>query len=347
MDRFINLRGLPVMRQIVAIALLYFAATLGVSAADNNEVQQGIFDSYLKLANEGDVVAQYVVAQRYENGKGTGKDMEKAYYWYEMAAKQNYPLALVKLEARDHQNTVKAEPPAAAKTPIAPTESTPTPTPPPAAVKKEPAKKPAPAPSQPKPKPAKAPEVTTAAVTADASPRPAKPAARRDEPKPEIKTPVPEIIVAKAPPVMEPPKPDINVTQALLAGKWKRNQEEAEYLPSANAACLQSSNTEIVCFSGEMTRNIDNAGLTYNVKSVISGFNNREAKFNLRYVYNVVHVASKPHSAPNGMSSEMNDMAVKTGWQEPGVAMECRLRDEHSLSCTRNDRRMTYQFVRE
>jgi hypothetical protein len=323
------------MRQIVAITLLYFAATLGVSAADNNDVQQGIFDSYLKLANEGDVVAQYVVAQRYENGKGTAKDMEKAFYWYEMAAKQNYPLALVKLEARD-QSAMKAEPPAAA-------ESAPAPTPAPAAVKKEPAKKPAPVPNQPKPKPAKAPEVTAAA----SPPRPAKPAARRDEPKPEVKAPVPEIVVAKAPPVMEPPKPDINVTQALLAGKWKRNQEQAEYLPSGNAACLQSSNTEIVCFSGEMTRNIDNAGLTYNVKSVISGFNNKEAKFNLRYVYNVVHVASKPHAAPNGMSSEMNDMAAKTGWQEPGVAMECRLRDEHSLSCTRNDRRMTYQFVRE
>jgi hypothetical protein len=328
------------MRQIVAITLLYFAATLGVSAADNNDVQQGIFDSYLKLANEGDVVAQYVVAQRYETGKGTAQDTEKAFYWYEMAAKQNYPLALVKLEARD-KAAAKVEPPAAAAV------SAPAPTPLPAAVKKEPVKKPAPAASQPKPKPAKAPEVTVATVTADASPKPAKPAVRRDEPKPEIKAPVPEIVVAKAAPVVEPPKPDINVTQALLAGKWKRNQEEAEYLPSANAACLQSSNTEIVCFSGELTRNIDNAGLTYNVKSVISGFNNKEAKFNLRYVYNVVHVASKPHAAPNGMSSEMNDMVVKTGWQEPGVAMECRLRDEHSLSCTRNDRRMTYQFVRE
>jgi hypothetical protein len=215
------------------------------------------------------------------------------------------------------------------------------------ALKKEPAKKPAPAPSQSKPKPAKAPEVTVAAMTADAIPKPAKPAVRRDEPKPEIKAPVPEIVVAKAASVVEPPKPDINVTQALLAGKWKRNQEEAEYLPSANAACLQSSNTEVVCFSGELTRNVDNAGLTYNVKSVISGFNNKEAKFNLRYVYNVVHVAGKPHAAPNGASSEINDMVVKTGWQEPGVAMECRLRDEHSLSCTRNDRRMTYQFVRE
>jgi hypothetical protein len=328
------------MRQIVAIILLYFAATLGVSAADNNDVQQGIFDSYLKLANEGDVVAQYVVAQRYETGKGTAQDMEKAFYWYEMAAKQNYPLALVKLEARD-KAAAKVESPAAAAV------SAPAPTPPPVAVKKEPAKKPAPAPSQPKPKPAKAPEATVATVTAEASPKPAKPAARRDEPKPEAKAPVPEIVVAKAAPVVEPPKPDINVTQALLAGKWKRNQEEAEYLPSANAACLQSSGTEIVCFSGELTRNVDNAGLTYNVKSVISGFNNKEAKFNLRYVYNVVHVANKPHAAPNGMSSEMNDMAVKTGWQEPGVAMECRLRDEHSLSCTRNDRRMTYQFVRE
>lgn len=328
------------MRQIVAITLFYFAATLGVSAADNNDVQQGIFDSYLKLANEGDVVAQYVVAQRYETGKGTAQDMEKAFYWYEMAAKQNYPLALVKLEARD-KATAKVEPPAAAAV------SAPKPTPPPAVVKKEPAKKPAPSPNQPKPKPAKAPEVTTANATADASPKPAKPAVRRDEPKPEAKAPVPEIVVARAAPVVEPPKPDINVTQALLAGKWKRNQEEAEYLPSANAACLQSSNTEIVCFSGELTRNVDNAGLTYNVKSVISGFNNKEAKFNLRYVYNVVHVAGKPHAAPNGMSSEMNDMAVKTGWQEPGVAMECRLRDEHSLSCTRNDRRMTYQFVRE
>jgi hypothetical protein len=339
------------MRQLVAITLLYFAATLGVSAADNNDIQQGIFDSYLKLANEGDVVAQYVVAQRYETGKGTGKDMEKAFYWYEMAAKQNYPLALVKIEARD-QDTVKTEPPAAAKAPTSAVVSAPAPTPTPAAVKKEPAKKPAPAPretvSQPKPKPAKAPVVMAATVTANASlPSPAKPAARREEPKQEAKAPAPEIVVAKAPPVVELPKPDINVTQALLAGKWKRNQEEAEYLPSARAACLQSSNTEMICFSEELTRNIDNAGLTYNVKSVVSGFNNKEAKFNLRYVYNVVHIANKPHAAPNGMSSEMNDMVVKTGWQEPGVAMECRLRDEHSLSCTRNDRKMTYQFVRE
>lgn len=327
------------MRHLVAITLLYFAATLGVSAAENNEVQQGIFDSYLKLANEGDVVAQYVVAQRYETGKGTALDMEKAYYWYEMAAKQNYPLALVKLEARDRAAAAKAE----ASAPK-PEESAPAPVAAPVAAKPEPVKKPpaakveAPA----RPKPAKPP----VAVVASA-PKPAAPAPRREEPKPEAKAPAPEIMVAKAPPVMEPPKPDINVTQALLGGQWKRNQQEAEYLPSANAACLQSSSTEIVCFSGELTRNVDGAGLTYNVKSVISGFNNKEAKFNLRYVYNVVHVADKPHAAPNSMSSEINDMAAKTGWQEPGVAMECRLRDEHSLSCTRNDRKMTYQFVRE
>lgn len=331
------------MRHLVAVTLLYFAATLGVSAAENNAVQQGIFDSYLKLANEGDVVAQYVVAQRYETGKGTAKDVEKAYYWYEMAAKQNYPLALVKLEARNGA-AAKSEPPVAA------VESAPAPAP--AVVKKEPAKKPAAAPrepaSQPKPKPAKALAASVAVVTANANPpKPAARAARREEPKQEAKVAVPETVVARAAPVVEPPKPDINVAQVLLGGKWKRYQQPAEFLPSSQVACLQSSSTEITCFSGELTRNIDDAGLTYNVKSVISGINNKEARFNLRYVYNVVHVAGKPHAAPNGMPSEINDMAVKTGWQEPGVALECRLRDAQSLSCNRNDHKMTYQFVRE
>ena len=332
------------MRQIVAIVLLYFAAVQSLHATENNDIQQGIFHSYLKLAGEGDVVAQYVVAQRYETGKGTEKDMERALYWYEMAAKQNYPLALVKLEQHNKQKEpAKAEPPAAAEA-----AHVRTPAPAPAKKAPAPAKKQAAPPretaSKPKEKPVKAP-VETATSTAAAS-KPAEPIVRREEPKQEVRAPVPEIVVAKAPPP-EPPMPNINVVQTLLTGKWKRNQQEAEYLPSSRAACLQSSSTEIVCFSEEMTRNIDNSGLTYNIKSVISGINNKEAKFNLRYVYNVVDVSGKPHAKPNGMSSEVNDMAVKTGWQEPGVAMECRLRDEHSLICTRNDRKMTYQFARD
>ena len=372
------------MRQIVALVFFGFVMAFAANA-DNDDVQQGIFDAYLKLASGGDAVAQYVVAQRYENGKGTAKNPEKALYWYQMAAKQNYPLAVVKLEGYNKEPAA-AEPAVTEKTQMA------APAPKETQAKKEPEKKPAPV-AAPKAKPDKAPATPVHAPSVQASkpkpvepvarneqvkttlvketvvkpmaktdsaapaavhtppvpvskPRPPEPVARSEEVKQEIKPPVPEV-VAKAPIVVEAPVPNINVIQALLSGKWKRNQQDADFLPSSNVACLPSGNAEVVCFSQELTRNLDNNGMTYNVKSVISGINNREARFSLRYTYNVVHIAGKPLDQPNGMRNEVNDMAMKTGWQEPGVSMECRMRDERSLYCARADRKMTYQFMRD
>jgi hypothetical protein len=365
------------MRQLVALVFLSFVVAFNANA-DNDDVQQGIFDAYLKLASGGDAVAQYVVAQRYETGKGTAKNQERAMYWYEMAAKQNYPLAVVKLDGYNKEQataepalTEKAqkEPEKKLSTPPKETVAKPKVKPdvvPVVAVKAPPvqASKPKPAEpvarkeeaksappketvAKPKAKPDIAPVVVAQAPPVQASkPKPAEPVAHKEEAKQEARMPAPEV-VAKAPVVVEPPAPNINVMQALLTGKWKRNLQDADFLPSANAACLQSSNAEMVCFSAELTRNLDNNGLTYNVKSVISGINNKEAKFNLRYTYNVVHIAGKPHEQTNGMRNEVNDMAVKTGWQEPGVSMECRMRDERSLTCTRADRKMAYQFVRD
>jgi len=333
------------MRQIVAIVFLSFAAAFNANA-DNDDVQQGIFDTYLKLASGGDAVAQYVVAQRYETGKGTAKNLEKAFYWYKMAAKQNYPLAVVKLEGQKKEQA-SAAPASAEKL----QNAVPAPAPKETQLKKEPGKKPS-APSKetvarPKVKPDKAPVTPVPVPPVQVNkPKPAEPVTRTEEVKQEVKPPLPEV-VAKSPAVEEPLLPNINVIQTLLAGKWKRNQQDADFLPSSHAACLQSGNAEVVCFSQELARNLDNNGLTYNVKSVISGINNKEAKFNLRYIYNVVHIAGKPHAQPNGMRNEANDMAVKIGWQEPGVSMECRMRDERSLTCTRADRKMAYQFVRD
>jgi TPR repeat protein len=330
------------MRQIVALVFLSFAAVFSANADD--DVQQGIFDSYLKLASGGDAVAQYVVAQRYETGKGTAKNLEKAFYWYEMAAKQNYPLAVVKLDGYKKELTTTAPAPTEKAQNVAPAPKE-------IQLKKEPKKKPsAPAKetvAKPKVKPDSTPVVSLPAPPVQVSkPKPAEPVAHREEVKQEAKSPAQEVI-AKAPVVEEPPLPNINVIQALLTGKWKRNQQDADFLPSSHAACLQSGNAEVVCFSQELARNLDDNGLTYNVKSVISAINNKEAKFNLRYIYNVVHIAGKPHAQPNGMRNEANDMAVKIGWQEPGVSMECRMRDERSLICTRADRKMAYQFVRD
>jgi hypothetical protein len=88
---------------------------------------------------------------------------------------------------------------------------------------------------------------------------------------------------------------------------------------SANAACLQSSNAEVVCFSAELTRNLDNNGLTYNVKSVIPALTTKKLNSTCA-TPTMSHIAGKPHEQTNGMH-EANDMAVKTGWQEPGVSM--------------------------
>lgn len=338
------------MRQVVAIVILSIAVVFSANATNNDDIQHGIFDSYLKLANDGDVVAQYVVAQRYETGRGTEKDMEKAYHWYEVAAKQKYPLAVVKLEERNKEQA-KPEPVSTPKPKLVAQE--PAPAPIKKHVKKEPEKKPKPA--APHKVISENPKTVTTVVPVAAvqappvpvsKPKPAEPMVRPEAVKQEVKVPAPETVVAKVAIAEEPPKPVINVMQTLLAGKWKRNQQEAEFLPSSRATCLQSGNAEAVCFSQELTRNVDNAGLTYNVKSVISGTNNKEARFNLRFIYNVVNVSSKPFANPVGMLSDVDDMKVKTGWQEPGVGMECHIRDERSLTCIRADRKTTYQFVR-
>ncbi len=351
------------MRRFLAIVLFSFAMVVGAHAAGDDDVQQGIFDTYLKLAIQGDVVAQYVVAQSYENGRGTEKNMDKAMYWYEMAAKHEYPLAIARVEQyksdQAKKNPVPVEKPREESKALKPaTVET--------RNKREPVKKPVEARKEHreeanarrKMKSAKAAETLRREeilrhekLVREKTSKPARPAvvpvvAKPVETKPEVVLP-PPVVVAKAPTAVERPLPTINVMDALLSGKWQRNQQDAEFLPSAHVACLQSGNTDVVCFSQEFTRNVGNDGLTYNVKSVISGINNKESRFNLRYIYNVADIADKPFAQPSGMSTEINDIAVKKGWQEPGVSMDCHMHDERSLTCTRVDRKMAYQFVRE
>ncbi len=42
----------------------------------------------IRAANEGDVEAQNCLGSIYRSGEGVEKDLEKALYWYEKAAKQ-------------------------------------------------------------------------------------------------------------------------------------------------------------------------------------------------------------------------------------------------------------------
>ncbi len=322
--------------------LVLLSIPLAAARAEDAELQQVIFESYLKLAEEGDATAQYVVANRYETGLGTNaKNVESAFYWYEQAAKNGHPLAIQKIEERRQQKLARIE--AAAPMPVPTSES----------VKKpalEIVKKPAAV--------TKKPPVHATAAPAAAKKTPAPPATRKiPEPTlpPIVAAPAVEaappppaaITVAKAPPVEPPPAPAIDVMKALLAGKWKHGRYSVDFLPSAHTACLQSGGGEAVCFSQELTRNVGGRGLTYIAKSTLSKFDLREGRFELRYVYNVAHDSWRPFEQPTGMESGAADLQSRTGWQEPGYTLECRMRDEYAIACTRADRKASYQFTRE
>ena len=310
--------------------LILFACLFvpGVAAAnaEDDDVQTNIVSTYLKLANQGDTFAQYFIAHRYEIGKGVPLDLGKALFWYEKAAAKGHPLARQKVAelrpAPATQSTV-AKTEKVESVPAKPARAPAAATPPPTAAKPT-AKPPAPRPTAAE-KPSAPPRTVVAETTPAAAPVVAKAA--------EIKAPA------------EPPAPSVNIMSAILGGTWSRAGQPAEFLPSTNAACLPSSASEIVCFSQELTRNAAGTGLTYAVKSTLSGFNDREGKFVMTYVYDVLRVASSPYTETK-IDNSAGDITAKPGWQEPWQRLECRLSDEKSLSCARPDRAFSYQFVR-
>lgn len=302
--------------------LMSVFATLTVHADENQEIQFQIFNAYLEQAKAGDSTSQFIVASRYESGKGTERSLERAFFWYREAAKKGHPLALRRLEKQDDEdhpkpvNTVAAEQPLKAI---------------PAPVKGKSIK----------PNSQSKTTETAPTVVAEKKQAPVVTVAAASQ-QPEAVT------IAKVVSSTENPSPAItNTLQSVLAGKWSRNQGFAEILPSAVTACLQNGPNEVVCFSEDLTRNIDNRGLTYSVKSTLSNFNNREGRFSLHYIYNVVDVNNKPFAKPSSAFAGGGDLAMRNGWQEPGIRMECRMNDERAMLCTRNDRKANYQFTRD
>jgi hypothetical protein len=287
------------MQRLAAVSLLFLA--LAIPAYAEDDIQVRIFNAYLEQANAGDSNSQFIVASRYESGKGTAKDLDKAYEWYEKAAAKGHPLAQRKVEERNGTKSAATPGDAIAEKLAA------------AAAAESRAAKPAPRPA---PVPVRA----------------AAPAVVKAEP----------VVVARAP---EPVS--LNTQQAVLGGKWNRQQKPAEYLPSSRAACLKTNDSEVTCFSEDVTRNVGDKGLTYTVKATLTGLDGRDGRFNLHYVYNVADVNGSPFGQPTSALSDVNDLTARSGWQEPGVKMECRLSDERSMTCTRADRKGTYQYSRD
>lgn len=274
--------------------LISFVVLFSASAqADTDEaIQQRIFDQYLQQAENGDANAQFIIASRYETGKGTEKNMERAQYWYERAAKKGHPLAKVKVE--EHAAAVASS-------------------------------------------------VTKATVAVKHTTQISDTGKPRESTAPVLSAKAPEKQVA----VKTVANNVNNPAQVVLGGKWSRGQKPAEFLPSPLATCLSTNPAEVVCFSQELTRNVANKGLTYTVKATLRGMDRHEGRFKLEYVYNVIDVDGKPFAKTSSTQGDFGDLAARTGWQEPGQQLECRLRDDHTVNCLRADQKTSYTFIRD
>ena len=76
----------------------------GVSAYDRGQFQKA-FESWLPLAQQGDVAAQFNLAALYENGTGVGQDRAEAARWYLEAAKGGDLDAQMKIAAWYEEGT--------------------------------------------------------------------------------------------------------------------------------------------------------------------------------------------------------------------------------------------------
>jgi TPR repeat protein len=82
---------------ILVFHFVLFMAVTGIAFAD------GLFDFQMKLANKGNVEAQFKVGEMYENGFGVEKNVEEGLKWIRKAAEQGHETAGFKLLYYDIQ----------------------------------------------------------------------------------------------------------------------------------------------------------------------------------------------------------------------------------------------------
>lgn len=364
----------------IIVLLLGLCVSVPTFAAEPEDVQTRIFKLYLLRAQEGNMNSQFIVGQRYESGEGTAKDFDKAYEWYKKAADQGHPIAQQKLKNRGSaaelaeitRQQAAAEAKAreqaemAARTKAATDAKLAAET---KAREQTEAAARAKAAADVKAREQKALAEAKArehaemmartkaaaeakaaseakAAAAEARLREQTEMAARAKAAAEAKAREQEELAKNSAPaavvVKEPPAPTFDTLNVVLNGKWFRGQSPVEFLPSPNANCLRAGNNSIVCFSSELIRNVGASSLAYTVKATLSDFQNN-GSFRVNYLYNVL--AIDPNADGTGAAPETSDLTAKLGWQEPGITLDCRLRDERNLECGK-DKKNVVQYSR-
>jgi len=126
-------------------------------------------------------------------------------------------------------------------------------------------------------------------------------------------------------------------SKAILSRKWYDKQGAASVLPSTLNNCLESSNSEIVCFSKEQQKIITHSEVSYTAKSLIKDVK-YNGNFTLTYYFNVLDISE---SGEAGVSSDPLGLKVQEGWQEPQQKMQCNIRGK-KIQCLKDGSKFYY-----
>ncbi len=128
-----------------------------------------------------------------------------------------------------------------------------------------------------------------------------------------------------------------DLIKLVLTNKWKNRDGDADYLPSASTACLESGDEELTCFSSEKSRKIKSSTVTYTTKSTLLGFR-KNGSFKVIYNYNAISV-----SGDRSNVMDKYGLTMKQGWQEPAIAVKCKVLNRKDIMCYRGNTKISFK----
>ncbi len=322
--------------QRILCVLLLLSSTAAFAAGDY--IWEERFRKALPQAEQGDAKAQYAIGHMYEVGRGTNRDLGKAFIWYSKAAQQGdvkayYKLGMAYLEGkgvkRDYQKAYRWLKKASDKGYVRAHHALG--------------------------------EMFERGLGLDADLTRAKywyqlalkggygnaaadlqrisELARRREAKlaqlqQEARKAAKAVKVQKqrqkkaAPP--PPPKKILSTKQRVLLGGWKKGKRPVEFLPSAITQC-KVLEPRLECLSEPQRRSVGIADIEYLTKAIVFAFRD-DGQFKVSYRNKVTAVTVTDEGAvANGAK-----VPVKIGWQNAEHKLVCHVEDDHHVTCSKN-----------
>ncbi|MDZ7661205.1 tetratricopeptide repeat protein [Thiohalophilus sp.] len=135
-------------------------------------------------------------------------------------------------------------------------------------------------------------------------------------------------------------QPQQDITAAILKGNWQRSGRYSGYLPSNISRCRKQGKI-IKCISTPQERSTGAQIITYNTEATLSNFNGKQ--FHISYVNNVLEVEQQ-ESTQIEVYGEEESRTSTSGGIQPGQKsaphkLECTLESRDTITCVKDQYR--------